>query len=196
MGGGPSNVARNATFRGRFQSVVNLENPEGYALSYETGLRTLDLQASDLRELRARAGRLLSAAALILSAATFGVTLLSNIWTKDGESLSAIGCLGWIGVTLAVGGFLGVFAAGWVIWKPAENQFMQDPGTIVHSYVEGPQQSNIAQIHRELALWFSQQMKTHNEMLSKKTRCFELGLYALAFELGGVACLLVDQIIG
>lgn len=73
-------------------------DPDACALSYNTGLRTLDQQVSTIKETRDRAGKL-------LSAATFAVSLYLVALQNYRAELNSIDMLGYIGAGLAIAGF-------------------------------------------------------------------------------------------
>ena len=74
---------------------------DAYALSYETGLRTLDQQVATIEDIRDRAGKL-------LSAATIAVSLFLIALQNYRADIHDLNVLGYVAGGLAVAGFLGV----------------------------------------------------------------------------------------
>lgn len=158
-------------------------DPAGYELAYKAGLQAVDGQASTLRETRDRAGSLMSAAAV---AGGLAAGLATNAGTSE------VDLLGGVGVVLAVGGFVAVVVATVVIWRPTEGVFVHDAGVIVGSYVEGEPPLDLAELHRELALWLGQQAESNRELLEVRLRSFTWGVAALLVEIVGVVLALGD----
>lgn len=72
-------------------------DPDAYALSYDTGLRTLDQQVSTIAETRDRAGKL-------LTVATVAVSLFLVAMQTYRDEINNIKTLGYIGTVLAITG--------------------------------------------------------------------------------------------
>jgi hypothetical protein len=79
---------------------------------------------------------------------------------------------GAVGAVLAVVGFVGVVLGTVMIWRPTEGRFVHDAGVIIGSYVEGDPPLDLADLHRELALWLGQQTESNRAMLEVQLRTF------------------------
>ena len=171
--------------RGTIRSGRVNGDPDAYALSYKTGLRTLDQQVATIGETRDRAGKLLSAATLTVS--LFLVALQSYR-----SEINNIEVLGYIGGALAITGFLGVVTTTLVIWQPAGLRLVHDPRVIIGYYIEGAQPRRLPGVQRELAIWMGDQADTNREVLKRKLMTFTWGLAALMIEVTGMFLLLGD----
>lgn len=103
-------------------------DPAGYRLAYESGMSAVESQWTVLREVRDRAGSVLSVA---IAAAGFVVGLALTV-----DPPSRLGTIGLLGAGTAALGLSGVVLTAVVIWRPSEGRFLHDAGLIVGSYVE------------------------------------------------------------
>lgn len=69
---------------------------------------------------------------------------------------------------------------------------MQNAGVIVGSYVEGDAPANLAEIHRELALWLGEHTESNRRMLEVRLRTFSVGLIGVLVEISGAILALGD----
>nr|MDE0501817.1 hypothetical protein [bacterium] len=160
-------------------------DPAAYALSYETGLRTLDQQMATIQDTRDRAGKL-------LTAATFAASLFLVALQNYRDEISNIDGLGFVGGGLAIVGFLGVVFTTLFIWEPASLRLVHDPRVIIGYYIEGTPPRSISEVHRELAIWMGDQADTNRKVLKRKLMTFSWGLAALMIEVTGMFLLLGD----
>ena len=160
-------------------------DPDAYALSYQTGLRTLDQQVSTIEGTRDRAGKL-------LTAATFAVSLFLLALQNYRTEIDNITMPGYIGGILAITGFLGVVVSTLAIWRPASLRLVHDPRVIIGYYIEGTPPKGLPEVHRELAIWMGDQVDTNRRVLERKLFTFTSGLAALMIEVTGMFLLLGD----
>ena len=163
-------------------------DPDGYRLAYETGMNAVESQATVLREVRERAGSVLSVA---IVAAGFAAGLALTV-----DPPSRLGPVGLLGAGIAVSGLAGVLLAAVLIWHPSEGRFLHDAGQIVGSYVERDPPWKLPQIHRQLALWLGIQTRLNASMLREKLRTFTLELASLLPEMVGVIVAVGDIVHG
>ena len=158
---------------------------DAYALSYRTGLRTIDQQVATIEETRDRAGKL-------LSAATFAVSLYLIALQNFRDEIDNIDAPGYVGGGLAITGFLGVVVTTLLIWRPASLRLMHDPRVIVGYYIEGTVPKRLPEVHRELAIWMGDQADTNRKVLNRKLLAFTWGLACLMIEVIGMFLLMGD----
>ncbi|MDE0236599.1 MAG: hypothetical protein OXN95_05185 [bacterium] len=159
---------------------------DAYALAYETGLRTLDEQASALREIRDRAGRLLTTATLT------GGFVAGLILTADPKpGTDPINTSWW---ALAIAGFAAVILSTMYVWRPVKIQVTQNSATIVSSFIEGSAQMTLPQVHRELALWFGDHSYWNRRPLERAQNAFRASQLALLIEMTGLILTIGDAI--
>lgn len=161
-----------------------LGDPAAYELAYRAGLQAVAEQASVLRETRDRAGSLMSAAAVAGGLAA-GLAFSS-------DRVDAIDLPGTVGAILSIVGFVIVIVSTVAIWQPSEGRFVHDAGVIIDSYVEGSPPADLAEVHRELALWLGQQTESNREMLEVQLKVFTVGLVGLLVEIAGAIIALGD----
>lgn len=159
-------------------------DPAGYALAYEAGLKAVDEQACVLRETRDRAGSLMSAAAVA------GGLAAGLAFTSDRST--SIDLAGVLGAIVAVIGFVVVAVTTVMIWRPTEGRFVHDSGVLVGSYVEGDPPADLAELHRELALWLGKQTESNRHVLEVQLKTFTVGLFGLLVEISGAILALGD----
>lgn len=161
-----------------------LGDPAGYKLAYEAALKTLEEQASSLREVRDRAGALLSIALL-----TGGlVTGLATLGTGS-PNLKGTGYTGGVMVGAAV---LAIACLTILAWRMPRGSISLDAAQIIGSYVEGDPAFREPELHRELALYLSENSYTNREELGTTRFLFRLGLGMMLVEILGVAMMLWD----
>ena len=134
----------------------------GYKVAYDAGLQAVAEQASTLRETGIAAGSLMSAAAVAGGLAA-GLAF-------SADPVGGIDQLGVVGAVLAVAGFVGVVVTTVMTWRPPEGRFVHDAGVIVGSYLEGEPPLDLAEVHRELALWLGRQTESNRRMLERSSR--------------------------
>lgn len=163
-------------------------DPAGYRLAYESGVSAVESQATVLREVRDRAGSVLSVA---IAAAGFAVGLALTV-----DPPSRMGTFGLLGAGVAALGLAGVVLTAVVIWRPSEGRFLHDAGLIVGSYVEHDPPWELPEIHRQLALWLGKQTRLNADMLRTKLKTFTWELASLLLEMVGVIVAVGDIIRG
>jgi hypothetical protein len=164
--------------------MAALGDAAGYKLAYDAGLQAVAEQASTLRETRDRAGSLMSAAAVAGG--------LAAVLAFSSDRVGGIDQVGFVGAVLAVAGFVGVVVTTAMIWRPTEGRFVHDAGVIVGSYLEGEPPLDLAEVHRELALWLGRQTESNRRMLETQLRTFSWGLVLLLVEIVGAILALGD----
>lgn len=150
----------------------------GYRLAYETGMNAVESQATVLREVRERAGSVLSVA---IVAAGFAAGLALTV-----DPPSRLGPVGLVGTGIAAAGLAGVVLTAVVIWRPSEGRFLHDAGQIVGSFVERDPPVELSEIHRHLALWLGIHTRRNADMLRGKLKTFSWELVCLLLEMVGV----------
>lgn len=158
--------------------------PAGYKLAYEAAMKTVEEEATTLRETRDRTGALLSVALL-----TGG--LVAGLATV-GAGSPDLGGIGYFGGSLIGAAILGIAILTIFVWQPAEASLSLNAAAIIGSYVEGPQALQEAELHRELALHLNENSKKNQEVLGATRALFRLGLGVMLVEVVGVAMLLWD----
>jgi hypothetical protein len=108
-----------------------------YKVAYEEAVRALSEQRVAIDSLRARAGLLLSAAAITTS--FLGAQALGS-----GESST----FSWLALT----GFLGLAIISLAILWPRSWEFATDQSGLIRSYIEAEQPAPIEILHRDLSL--------------------------------------------
>ncbi len=163
-------------------------DPAGYRLAYETGTNAVESQAIVLREVRERAGSVLSVA-IVAAGFTAGLAL-----TVDPPS--RLGPVGLLGAGIAAVGLAGVVLTAVMIWRPSEGRFLHDAGQIVGSYVEHDPPWELPEIHRQLALWLGKHTRRNANMLRRKLQTFTWELASLLLEMVGVIVAVGDTVHG
>ena len=163
-------------------------DPDGYRLAYESGMGAVEAQATVLREVRDRAGSVLSVA---IAAAGFAVGLALTV-----DPPSRMGTIGLLGAGTAALGLSGVVLAAVLIWRPSEGRFLHDAGLIVGSYVEHDPPWELPEIHRQLALWLGKQTRLNADMIRTKLKTFTWELASLLLEMVGVIVAVGDIVRG
>ncbi len=109
-----------------------------YRVAYDEAVRALGEQQALIESLRARAGLLLSAAAIATS------FLGSQALARGGAA-----ALAWVAVLC----FLSVAAAAAlaILW-PRESLFGADPALLIRDYAESPEPRPVSLLHRDLSL--------------------------------------------
>ena len=168
--------------------MVTRGDPAGYELAYETGMSAVESQATVLREVRERAGSVLSVAVV---AAGFAAGLALTV-----DPPSRLGFIGLLGAAVAAAGLAGVVLTTVMIWRPSEGRFLHDAGQIVGSYVESDPPWKLPEIHRQLALWLGKQTRLNANMLRTKLKTFTWELASLLLEMLGVIVAVGDIVHG
>ena len=163
-------------------------DPAGYRLAYETGMSAVESQAEDLREVRDRAGSVLSVA---IVAAGFAAGLAFAV-----DPPSRFGPVGLLGAGIAAVGLAGVVLTAVMIWRPSEGRFLHDAGQIVGSYVERDPPWKLPEIHRQMALWLGMHTSLNANMLRIKLKTFTWELAGLLLEIVGVIAVVGDIVHG
>ncbi len=161
-----------------------LGDPAGYRLAYEAGLKTLEVEATSLREIRDRWGALLSVA-LLTGGLVAGLATL-------GTGSPNLKSTGYMGGTMVGAAVLGIATLTILAWRPPKGGTSLDAAQIIGSYVEGDEALQQAELHRELALHLSENSRTNREELGTARFLFRLGLGMMLLEIWGVAMMLWD----
>lgn len=147
-------------------------------------MKTVEDQATSLREIRDRTGALLSVA-LLTGGLIAGLATLGT----GSPDLKGTGYMGAVLVGIAI---LIIAILTILVWRPAEVSLSLDAAAIIGSYVEGPRALREADLHRELALHLNDNSETNKEVLRATLRAFRLGLGTMLLEVAGVAMMLWD----
>lgn len=139
-----------------------------YKLAYEEAVRGLAHQQSRLDDFRARAGILLSAAAIATS------LLGGQALDKGAPSL-------WVWAALAC--FAGVSALALLLLLPRSWVFTAVPRRIIRIYIEAEAPLALHMIHRDLALHMEDSYVRNEHGLEKMNARFRLALGLLALEI-------------
>jgi hypothetical protein len=146
---------------------VDLDTRDAYKLAYDEAVRGLGHQQLRLDDFRARAGIVLSAAAITTS------LLGARALERDSPTLWA-----WV----ALGCFVGVSAFTLLLLWPRQWVFTAVPRRVIGTYVEGADPLPVAMIHRDLALHMEDSYVTNELGLERLTLWFRLALGLLALE--------------
>ena len=144
-----------------------LEQRDAYKLAYDEAVRGLAHQQSRLDDFRARAGIVLSAAAIATS------LLGGQALDRGSPSLWA-----WI----ALGCFIGVSALTLLLLLPRRWEFAAVPRRIIGTYVEAEAPLPLPMIHRDLALHMEDSYVKNEVGLERMIIRFGLALGLLALE--------------
>lgn len=157
---------------------------QGYALAYEVGQEAVADQLAALRDIRARAGTLASAAAVV---AGLGTTLALD----DGRG-GLLTAMGWTGLGLALVGMVTVLSLVAWTWQPVDGEWRLDPGIIIGSYLDGDTYGGLAATHRELALHLGQKATRNQTRLDRRLRAFTWALVAFGILVAGLTLTILD----
>lgn len=159
-------------------------DPEGYRLAWEEGRSGLLDQANSLRELRERAGMLVT-----LAGAVTGIVLAVVLDDGRGRRIDQLGVLGGVAAGVA---FFTIVIAGVMIWRPFPARFVRDPSVIVDFYVEGDDPLTLSGIHRELALHLGGDLRQVVEEMEGRLGWFARALGAVVILHAGLAAMVLD----
>lgn len=143
------------------------EERDAYRLAYDEGVRGLAHKQSRLDDFRARAGIVLSAAAI--------ATSLLGAQALDRGSPSL-----WAWIALAC--FVGVGTFTMLLLWPRTWEFTAVPRRIIGIYVEAPDPLPVPMIHRDLALHMEDSYIRNEVGLEKLVLWFRFALGLLALE--------------
>jgi hypothetical protein len=146
---------------------MDVDQREMYKLAYEEAVRGLAHQQSRLDDFRARAG-------IVLSAAAIATSLLG------GQALNRESPTLWAWIALAC--FIGVSALALLLLVPRRWIFTAVPRRIIRTYVETPEPLPLPMIHRDLALHMEDSYVENELGLDKMITRFRLALVLLALE--------------
>lgn len=108
-----------------------------YKVAYDEAARALSEQLTVIDNFRARAGFLLSAAAITTS-------VLSSQVLANGRS----GAIVWLALT----DFVAVAAVSLVVLWPRRAEFSVNPSAIIRGYIEAGDSASIQELHRDLSI--------------------------------------------
>jgi len=146
---------------------MEAEQRDAYKLAYDEAVRGLAHQQSRLDDFRARAG-------IVLSAAAIATSLLGGQALDQGSpSLWA-----WI----ALGCFIGVSGFTLLLLLPRRWEFTAAPRRIIGTYVEAEAPLPLPMIHRDLALHMEDSYVNNEVGFDKLVIRFQLALGLLALE--------------
>ena|ERR1700737_5668201 len=143
------------------------EQRDAYKLAYDEAVRALAQQQSRLDDFRARAGIVLSAAAIATS------ILGGQALGQQSPSLWA-----WI----ALGSFIGVSGLALLLLFPRTWTFTAVPRRIIGTYVEAETPLPLPMIHRDLALHMEDSYVKNEVGLDQMIIFFRVALGLLALE--------------
>lgn len=139
-----------------------------YKVAYDEAVRALSEQQAAIESVRARAGLLLSAAAVTTS--FLGAQALQGA----GSNLFS-----W----LALAGFAGVATTLLALLWPRQWEFAADPHEVIGTYVESSEPARIEDLHRELSLHMCSSYLDNREGLQKLVVFFQIANVFFAVEL-------------
>lgn len=148
-----------------------------YQVAYQEARHSLDAQEASLDELRARAGTLVAAAAIVTS------FLVGPVLTHN--PIGAAGVAGFVGFAICVGASL------WILLPGRKWRFHVRPSLIIVGYIErdlGP--ASLGEMYRGLA-------DEYDDCLTENTEPLELRFWAFAVAIGALgaeAALLVVEL--
>jgi hypothetical protein len=150
------------------------ERAKVHAVAYEQAVRAIDQQAEQLEHQRARAG-------LVVSTAAISGAFLGGLTFNSGQRDSLTGW-GLAALIAAALGFLVVTLAAVRIWWPARGVFTLNPGVIVQKWAdESP--ATCSELHRDLALHMGAHQVRNKRAIDQRLRWFACALIAFVVEL-------------
>jgi hypothetical protein len=138
-----------------------------YKVAYDEAVRALSEQQHAIDNLRARAGLLLSAAAITTS--FLGAQALRG----DGLNLSS-----W----LALVSFLAMAATSLAILWPRRWEGAANPREVIESYIESDEAQSLGELHRNLSLYMSGSHQENHEVFEQLAAFLRLGSGLLTLE--------------
>lgn len=138
-----------------------------YKVAYDEAVRALGEQRAAIESLRARAGLLLSAAAV--------TTSFLGAQTLQGGGTSFVS---W----LALAGFGGVAAASLAILWPRRWEGAADPYDVIGIYIESTEPTPIAGLHRDLSVHMRSSYLKNHSGLRKLVVFFQIATLSLVIE--------------
>jgi hypothetical protein len=148
--------------------VMDDERSAAYALAYEEAKHAVSTQQTVVDNFRARAGLLLSGAAIATS-------FLGGQALRGGEP----GPWSWLAITAF--GALGVLTLA-ILW-PTTWEFEADPRDIIATYAESDDPLPLADIQRDLALHRSDVLEENGRRLGRSMWAFRLAGLMLLIEI-------------
>jgi hypothetical protein len=139
-----------------------------YRVAYDEAVRALAEQQALIESLRARAGLLLSAAAIATS--FLGSQALTRV---------RLGPLGWIGLAC----FFAATATALAILWPRELILTADPEAVIRIYVEAGEPTSIGTLYRDLSLHFRRGLEENRLTLDRLSTLLQIGSALLAIEI-------------
>lgn len=146
---------------------VEYDERDAYKLAYEEAVRGLAHQQSRLDDFRARAG-------IVLSAAAIATSLLG------GQALDRASPSLWTWLALAC--FVGVGGFTLMLLWPQTWMFTAVPRRIIATYIEATDPLPVPRIHRDLALHMEDSYVSNEIGLERLVLRFRLALALLALE--------------
>lgn len=144
---------------------------DGYALALEEARRALDEQERAVVELRARAGTLISAAAIVTS--FLGARVLGS---------DHVGFAAW----LAIAAFIALVVVTLAILVPRHGwEFSIRPDRIISTYLEPPDDTgfSLSMLRRDLAIYLGHSADQNRHQLEALQATFRLAGVGLAIEI-------------
>ena len=164
------------------------EHRVAYRLAYQAALDWRDGSYTKLEAFRNRATGLLSGAVIVMGATGIGVTGVADESAKRGD-------LTWIGVFVAVAGFvLCLFAAGALMGR-FEGAFVIEPERLVRNFGDnlGRYRSDDA-TYRAIALFGQQECSKLAEKVDRRCRWLYLSMVGFPVTVAGVVLVWADAI--
>jgi hypothetical protein len=152
----------------------NADSDRRYELAYDQAKRALDHQQAALRDLRSRAGNLISISAAVTSFAA-GVGLIRTDPDKGAVFP------GWAAfVLLALLVAIGVTALA-VLW-PREWRFTLNATGIIERYIESPTPLSYDKLQRELAIHLQANYVKNRRNIGRRATAYQVGIGLLVLE--------------
>ena len=149
--------------------TADADTADGYALALEEARRALDEQERAVAQLSARAGTLLSAAAIATS--FLGGTALSH---------DQVSVLSWV----AIAAFVGLCVATVSILVPRRDwEFSIRPALVIRAFVEPVAAGPVTQLRRELALHMDAGLQRNAPQLTWMMTTFHIASVLLTLEI-------------
>jgi hypothetical protein len=122
--------------------VTQDDRADLYRLAFDEARRRIEVESTTLENARARAGTLLSAAAVV------GALVARPVFDDSPQRLTSAGS---VGLGAAAACFVWVALAAVLIWWPIESTDTLSAAAIIDGYVEAPEPAGLAETYGNLA---------------------------------------------
>ncbi len=169
------------------ESQPPTNTPEVYKFIYENAQQAMDEQMTSLREMRQSSSQLITVSALV-AGLIVGIALRFDLSSE----ITATGVSGFI---LLFVGVISIGIFGMAVWWPTNWWANANAQLLMNYYGEGSNPATISEIHRDLALWLSQNAEENRYTNSRKSIWLRAGIVLLIIEMIGSSIILSDIMI-